>query len=363
MSRRGRPLLLVVVALLALAGCGDGAPASPIPTPTAVPPSPVRSLTPSPTPSPVSLELRAMTYNVLSAANKGPGVQAVRDQGFGAELPLSVRIPVVIEKIRMLDPDLIGLQENEGPGRLPISYLREAFPGYTVLFPDDSSPILARTERFGVIESGLRSADVDRPACEPSTSARPHCITWAKLVDVGSGRELLMINTHARAGTTREAVQARADNAAAIAQLLADKADGGPSLVVGDFNAASNERRKPHNAHLTTMRASGMVDAAEIAARDDSDVPGASSGNWFTEEIDGELHAKVIRRDGFHIDYIWVSADAVVTSWQTLSGPEVGSKSVAGRDLPSWTGVMASDHSPVAADISYAAEDGPVSGR
>jgi endonuclease/exonuclease/phosphatase family metal-dependent hydrolase len=298
-----------------------------------------------------------MTYNVLSAANKGPGVQAVRDQGFGSELPLSVRIPVAIEKIGLLDPDLIGLQENEGPGRLPISYLREAFPGYTVLFADDSSPILARTGRFRVVDSGLRSLDVDSPACQPSTSARPHCITWAKLEDVPSGRELLIVNTHAPAGTKREAVQARADNAAAIARLLADEADGGAALVVGDFNAASNERRKPRNAHLTVMRASGMVDAADIAARDDSDVPGASSGNWFTDEIDGELHAKVIRRDGYHIDYIWVSSGAEVASWQTLSGPDVGTKSVAGRKVPSWTGVMASDHSPVAADVSFAAED------
>lgn len=353
--RGHRSLVVSAVSALALScGCAADSPGrSPSPSPAL--PGRTAAMTPSASAATPggSLRVRVATYNVLGGANVSPGTKTVRAQGYGSELPLSVRMPVVSKKISMLDPDLIGIQENEGPAKLPIAYLRPAQPGYTFLFGDDADPIGFRTSRFTLVDSGLVSPDPTIGQCQASTAARPHCITWARLKDVPSGRGLLIVNTHAKAGDTLAIARSRAANATAIAALVArENTDRLPVIVVGDFNAASDETRPIYNAHLTTMHAAGLADTAQTTQRDNSDVPRASSANWFTATIDGKTYAKVIRREGFHIDYIWVPRAVTVTSWETLSGPDVGSVTIAGHTVPRWTGVMGSDHSPVCADVN-----------
>ena len=54
-----------------------------------------------------------------------------------------------------------------------------------------------------------------------------------------------------------------------------------------------------------------------------------------------------------HVDYVWVPSRTEVSTWQVLSGPGVRWQRVRGERVPTWPGIIASDHSPVIAEFTF----------
>ncbi|MGC3953886.1 MAG: endonuclease/exonuclease/phosphatase family protein [Propionicimonas sp.] len=314
---------------------------------------------PAPTPSPSApgpIELTVMTYNTLTGKNDCAGCAALRAAGLGDELKLGARMPVVAEKVRLADPDLIGFQENTGASPLPQLHLAGLLPDYTWVNPDATEPIAVRKARFAVVESGQEVLEQKALSCTKRDRTDGRFVSWALLRELASGRELWVFNTHLHPYDLAACADLRAENLARLAALVEVKNPDGklPQLVLGDFNAYGDETRQRFSSHLTTLAELGMVDTALVAEQDDSDVPGAASAGWMTARVKGQLEPKVVRTTGRHIDYIWVPRGTRVASWAVLSGPGVEYRRLRGVKVPVWTGVLGSDHSPVIARFSLA---------
>lgn len=289
-----------------------------------------------------------MTYNVLSANANARWYPLISP----AELRIQDRAPAIIAKIRLSEPDIVGLQENEGRAALPSSFLKHELTEYTWLHAERTVPILVRASRFDVIADGIEQITSED---EPQ-SHLDRFVAWAELRDRPTGRSLFVFNVHAH---PYQALRFARIRSASIDRLIdtmltVNPRFAAPFVVTGDFNAFHDETKPVFADHLTKLGAVGIVDAWSIAARNTSDVPGASSFNRMGASVDGVSVAKVIRRLGRHIDYVWVPKGTVVNTWAVRSGPGVVWATVRGTRVPTWTGLLASDHSPVVASLTFA---------
>lgn len=359
--RRRAAAALAICLLLAAPGCAPDAqptgPPSTAPSATAAtaprPSAPATSAEPGPV-EPAPLELTVMTYNTLTGRNDCAGCKAMKVAGLGDELKLSARMPVVAEKVKLADPDVIGFQENEGADPLPQARLARLLPGYAWANPEDAVPIAVRAARFTVVDSGLERLERGALTCTSRDRTDGRFASWALLRETATERELWVFNTHLHPYDQAACADLRAANVARLAELVTAKNPDGrlPQLILGDFNAFGDETRERFSAHLTTLRELGMADAAAIAAQDESDVPRAASAGWMTAPVKGRTQVKAVRVTGRHIDFIWVPKKAQVASWAVLSGPGVEHRRIRGVKVPVWSGVMGSDHSPVVARIT-----------
>ncbi|MDR3070898.1 MAG: hypothetical protein LBU38_07855, partial [Propionibacteriaceae bacterium] len=126
-----------------------------------------------------------------------------------------------------------------------------------------------------------------------------------------------------------------------------------PIVLLGDFNASSGEKKPIFNDHLVKLKEAGLVDTADVAKKDTSDVPKAHSLHKMSAKVDGKDTAKVVKRGNLHIDYLWVPRGTQVKTWETLSGPGIKWKKIKGEKVPTWTGIIPSDHSPIIARLSF----------
>lgn len=298
-------------------------------------------------PSGQTLALRVMTYNILG----GP----VPDHWFTliprSELVPMTRAPAMVAKVRLADPDVAAFQEFQ-TGSEAAAWIERELSGYTWLHGPDNHAMIVRTSRFEVLATGdarLNSVGEEHTSLDRS-------VDWARLRDRSSERTLLVLNVHAHPWQTPEVAAVRS---AAIGRLVEelDRLDPGlvePLVLLGDFNAANTETRPVFRDHLVKLRAAGLVDAAQVARKDVSDVPRADSLHQLSAKVAGRDVAKVVRRSGRRIDYVWLPAGTRVDTWQVLSGPGVRWQQVRGVRVPVWTGIIPSDHSPVVADIRFA---------
>ncbi len=294
------------------------------------------------------MPLTVMTFNVLSANANARWYPLISPE----ELQIQHRAPAIITKIRLADPDIVGLQENEGLAALPSSYLKDTLNEYTWVHPERTVPILVRSSRFEVIWYGIAQIT----SADDPQSHLDRFVAWAKLLDRSTGRSLFVFNVHAHPYQDLRFARIRS---ASIDRLIAtlrtvNPRFATPFVMTGDFNAFHDETKPVFEDHLTKLGAVGIVDSWSIAARDSSDVPGASSFNRMGASVDGVCVAKVIRLLGRHIDYVWVPKGTGVNSWAVRSGPGVDWSVIRGTKVPLWTGVLASDHSPVVASLTFA---------
>ncbi|MDR1768760.1 MAG: hypothetical protein LBR32_10105 [Propionibacteriaceae bacterium] len=182
------------------------------------------------------------------------------------------------------------------------------------------------------------------------------CASWVKLWDRQSERTVLVLNVHAQPFQTDADAKLRSQAIDRLVALIQRLNPGGklPYVVTGDFNARSDETRPVYNAHLVKLGQAGLVDSFAVAAEDASDVPHAASLNQMRCYVNGKRVARCVKRfnSSRHYDYVWVPKSATVSSWATISGPNVVWKTVDGKKLPFWTGVIPSDHSPVVAKVT-----------
>ncbi len=364
-TRRLRLPVLVTVALGTLAaGCTPSTPtgttalATPAPTrpgsPAASPATPSQPSTPS---APVStppgeqpgLAVTVMTYNTLTGRNDCAGCRALKAAGRGDELALDERMPVVAAKVELADPDIIGFQENEGPRPLPQTHLARLLEDYSWAEPAATVPIAYRSDRFRLVDSGTEVLERERLSCRSGDRTDGRFVSWARLAVAGTDRQLWVFNTHLHPYDTVACAKLRARNLDRLREVVEAKNPGAavPPLVLGDFNAFGDERRATFRRHRDVMAGLGMDDSRRVADQDVSDVPGAASAHWMTAPVAGRNRLGVIRRGGRYIDFVWVPKGTDVRSWQVLSGPGVTQRRIAGESVPAWSGVMASDHSPV----------------
>jgi endonuclease/exonuclease/phosphatase family metal-dependent hydrolase len=256
----------------------------------------------------------------------------------------------MVAKVHAVDPDVVGLQEF-ATGSESAGWIEQHLPGYTWVHGPDNHALMVRTSRFEIVATGEHQLNV--AGQEGAIDSR--FADWARLRDRSSGRTLLVLNVHAHAWQSETLARVRS---LAIGRLVAlvRELDPGlkePLVLLGDFNARSNDKRPLWGDHLRKLAAAGLVDAARLAEHDSSDVVGANSLNRMVAKVAGQDVARAVQRSGSHIDYVWVPKGTRVSTWEVLSGPGVTWRNISGARVPMWTGIIPSDHSPVAAELRF----------
>lgn len=345
-------LLTALLAALSLTACT--APPAP-PTASSAPQAstgPCHPQAAQPAPSERPLRVTVMTYNVLGG---WPPLEWL-PQIDKAELDPVKREPATVELIRQVDADVIGLQEYrvaDGAGAQlaadldQYTWVTQPEAGYEAL----ALPILYRTSRFDCLAAGTRQVT----AVGEHGSVLDRNVNWVELLDRDSGRRFFVFNHHAHPWQTDEFAAVRSATIDRVIEVMdeVNPSRAEPFLLAGDFNARNNDTRPVYGDHLRKLREAGLVDSATIAAKDTSNIPRAASMNKMSAKVKGEYVGKVIRRNGQHIDYIWVPKGTKVRSWATVSGPDVKWRKVRGQKVPVWSGIVPSDHSPVVAELRF----------
>ncbi len=349
----GRPFasrwlrLLIGAACLAIgAGCAQTPPGS----------TESGDVTPSPSSAAVaapakaageSIRLTVMTYNILGGLAPSNWYPMIDHH----ELEPLVRAPLIADKVAAAAPDLVGFQEYQ-VGSPAAKRIETILDDYHWLPGPGDHAIAVKADRFDVVDNGAEKISTRGE----QGSVFDRYADWALVRERATGRVVWFVNVHSHPWQTKTFAAVRS---AAISNLidLIHRLDPGyrdPLVLVGDFNAGSAETRPVYSDHLTKLRAAGLVDAATVARTDASDVPGAESLNQMGAKVAGVKVGKVVSRGGHYIDYVWVPQEATVDSWAVRSGPGVEWRTIRGqKQVPIWTGIIPSDHSPVVATVSF----------
>lgn len=147
------------------------------------------------------------------------------------------RRELLLHSIRQAQPDILGTQEG-----LPhqLADLDAALPGHHRISRsrdgsglDEACAIHTARARFKPVEGGTfwLSETPDVPASVSWGSRHPRIVTWTRLLDRETAREVTIANTH----LDHASPQAREHGA----RLLAARLPG--AILMGDFNAAPGE--------------------------------------------------------------------------------------------------------------------------
>ena len=177
--------------------------------------------------TPPAAPLRVMSFNVRYAtAPDGDNVWEKRTGLF-------------FETITRFAPDLIGFQEV-----LAVQYdaIAARMPGHAFagVGRDDGarkgefSSVGFRRDRFTLVASGTfwLSETPDTPGSKSWDAALPRICTWVRLRENGTGKELVLANTH----FDHRGKVARQEAARVLSERLGPVARGVPAILTGDFN-------------------------------------------------------------------------------------------------------------------------------
>ena len=335
-----------------LAGCAAAPPTAPpaersasaVPEPQPERPPPEKS-------RPGPFTLRLMSWNVMT--------QGLGPDWYDASMPAEdhlwqTRAPRVRQWLRATDADIVCFQEGLGTrdadGR-PSNLMVGMVPDRGWANIDHFLPIMFRTSLLELAGQGV----VEIYPGSGSSPWQRYC-TWARLRHRSTGRELVVFNTHLQPFQTPEIARIRS---ATVSRLIATMRDADPgyrlpAVLAGDFNARDAERRPVYVDHLRKLAADGWRDTRDVAARDRSEVAGASTHNQFGARAGGTWRYRLISTSGKNIDYLWVRDGARVLDRQTYTGPGVRWLTVAGQRRPFFAdGPVPSDHCPVLARVRF----------
>ena len=257
-----------------------------------------------------SFELDVMTFNIRSA------------EGQDGNNRWPMRKERVVETMRAVDPDVLGLQEAL---TVQIDFLQSEMPEYRWLGIDrglnggvglsEATPIFYKHEVLVPIESGTfwLGDDTNQPA-QPGRGSR--IVTWARFNHLESHRQLYVYNTHFTIRGGSRQIQSAEQINAHIAQHPPESV----VVVMGDFNAIAETSETWHAATND-----GLRDAWVVAEKQEG--PPLTS-NGFGPPPQG--------REG-RIDWILVGGPVTVERAVTV--------------LHSVDGRWPSDHYPVAAEL------------
>lgn len=152
------------------------------------------------------------------------------------------RRDLVVETVRLRDPDLLGLQESVD---FQVGEMSTRLPGYAVYSVartpgpgSESCAIFYRKDRFEKSAEGTfwLSEAPDTVASKSWDSSLPRIVSWVRLRDARTGRAFLFANTH----FDHLGPIARLESAGLARKRLAELADGVPVVFTGDFNCGEN---------------------------------------------------------------------------------------------------------------------------
>jgi len=256
---------------------------------------------------------RVVTFNIrLGSADDGPDRWEVRKER-------------VVETIRDLDADVIGLQEVE-PAQ--VRDLLAALPRYAAagahrddgLLAGEASTILYDRGRYTLLGSGTFWLS-DTPEIAGSNTWGAACnrvCTWVRLLDNGSGEAFWVFNTH----FDHQSEPAREKSAALIVERIGQRGNDDPVVVTGDLN--SDEVSEPVHTLLDGQGGWRLTDTYRVLH------PNERAGTYtrFDPASDGGDRK---------IDYVLVGA-----GWEIVDA-DIDRRTIDGR--------YPSDHFPVWAEL------------
>jgi endonuclease/exonuclease/phosphatase family metal-dependent hydrolase len=200
-------------------------------------------------PKPISCNsepLQVMSFNVMYGS-KTIEAMAKRfrggDTGHG-DLPWSVRLPEIRERINSYAPDLLGLQEMETDADVGAIVPLDEYTLVTYHLDDfqyGDSALLFKTARFEQLKSGQvwLGPTPDLPmALGFSPLAVVRYVNWVLLREKSTGFAFMFVNTH-----FDNASKNKDPSAVLFRERIASLAKGLPMVVTGDFNTKANTER------------------------------------------------------------------------------------------------------------------------
>jgi endonuclease/exonuclease/phosphatase family metal-dependent hydrolase len=178
-----------------------------------------------------SFHMKVMSYNVRRKGKE--------------KLPESLwdnRKERLAERIRIANPDIIGMQE---PTKKQMEDLRQLLPAYTSIGlgrgsswlgagTNEYNPIFYKPAFFQKLASGTFHINATKGIWTPfnwrKTGALPRICTWAKFKNKNSGKEFYVYNTH----LDNKYDSAREHGAKVIRKKMGNRH---PIILMGDFNA------------------------------------------------------------------------------------------------------------------------------
>ncbi|MGL5020062.1 MAG: endonuclease/exonuclease/phosphatase family protein [Luteolibacter sp.] len=275
------------------------------------------------------VELRLMTFNVRYESPDDRNARAWRN-----------RIPRVVQMIRRLGPDCIGVQEAEHG---QVADLWASLPDYEFfgvgrddgLRGGEYAGIFYRKDRFrpDLADCGTfwLSDTPEVPGSRSWGNEIPRTAAWVRLIDLATGRGFYLYNTH-----WDHRNQASREQASLLmaARIDARKHVNEPVAVIGDFNSTETN---PGLIHLTGRRArlagaeriweNGLLDTYQALRSGEADRR--------------TLHLWSGSREGaLKVDHILVSR-----------GAKIAEAAIVSEDQP-----VVSDHFPVVARVRFPLE-------
>lgn len=162
------------------------------------------------------------------------------------------RKDLVIDRIRVFQPDLLGLQECREDEQA--EFLRSNLPDYHFLGVPrggegetalEMAPLMVRRSRFQVLQSGhfWLSPTPQLPGSKGWDAVFARTVTWARVCHRPSGKHLIFANTHFdyQPGAILGA-------AGMLRRWLENQSGHAPLILSGDFNA---DKQSAAYQHLT----------------------------------------------------------------------------------------------------------------
>lgn len=264
-------------------------------------------------------ELRVMTYNIrLDTQSDGVNRWANRRSLFTGQ-------------IRLLQPDLLGMQEVLPAQRAD---LIADLPGYLALgggrddgkLAGEASPLFVARAHLAVLDSGMfwLSPTPGVPSLGWDAAFR-RVATWAHLRRRSDGLRLLAINTHwdhlGKTARLQSALQLRG-------WITANRRAGEAVILLGDFNAPLDE------ASLQALLVPPFLADSRAASQEPAIGTAFTFNGWTAIPTSGDT-----------IDHVLIGPGLTVKRYHALA--------------EQFDGRLASDHFPVIADLAAKACSAP----
>jgi len=234
------------------------------------------------------------------------------------------RVSRFLDRLRVWEPDVLGLQE---PLRPQLDQIRQALPAYASVGvgrgdgqeEGEFCPIFYRQARFDLVGTGTFwfSDTPEQPGSRDWGNWHPRICTWVRLRERANGLAFYVYNQH----WDNESQSAREKSARLLLDRIHQRPTTDPVIVVGDFNAEAD------NAAIARLSAA------------DSPVP-INALLAVHPRPSGTFHGFTGKALGTPIDHILLSPDWDVLESRILCGD-------GERPFPS-------DHFPVEALCSRA---------
>ncbi|MCC7441342.1 MAG: endonuclease/exonuclease/phosphatase family protein [Bdellovibrionales bacterium] len=263
-------------------------------------------------------ELRVLTFNI-----------------WGLKSPFLIRpsrIPRIAERIEATGADIIGIQEAFDPS----TALLERIPAYPHLARGNrKGPLggdgLLVLSRWPIVASAWRAY----ARCSWNDCFTPKGMLHAR-VRVPDGETVDVFVTHLNAHSGNERI--RLLQAQELWEFIAERSDGSPLLLLGDFNTEPGS-----DSHAFLSGWAGLRDAhGEFVEQNPALPPAARDGYSWNPARNSNIPG---RKGSVRFDYIWMGDSGSRGRLEVLATQLAFDETVAGRHL--------SDHFAVLAELAW----------